>query len=61
MRVIRPVTDEELFDHQVRTWTAGELRSALDGVPDVAMYVSFDATYRSVADPAVDHLDAFCR
>ena len=33
-RVIRPVNDEDLFDHQVTAWTAGELRSALDGVPD---------------------------
>jgi hypothetical protein len=31
MRVIRPVNDEELFDHQVTAWTAGELRSALEG------------------------------
>jgi Family of unknown function (DUF6225) len=34
MRVIRPVNDEELFDHQVTAWTVGQLRSALDGVPD---------------------------
>jgi Family of unknown function (DUF6225) len=34
MRVIRSVNDEELFDHQVTAWTAGELRRALDGVPD---------------------------
>jgi Family of unknown function (DUF6225) len=33
-RVIRPVNDEDLFDHQVTAWTAGELRSALDEVPD---------------------------
>jgi hypothetical protein len=26
--------DEELFTHAVRAWTAGELRKALDGVPD---------------------------
>jgi len=26
--------DEELFDHQVTAWTAGQLRAALDGVPD---------------------------
>lgn len=26
--------DEELFTHTVRPWTAGELRKALDGVPD---------------------------
>ena len=26
--------DEELFDHQVRAWTVGELRKALEGVPD---------------------------
>jgi hypothetical protein len=26
--------DEELFDHQVTAWTVGELRKALDGVPD---------------------------
>ena len=34
MRVIRPLNDEELFDHQVTAWTAGQLRSALDGLPD---------------------------
>ena len=28
------MNDEDLFDHQVTAWTAGELRSALDGVPD---------------------------
>ena len=33
-RVIRPVNDEALFAHQVTAWTAGELRSALGGVPD---------------------------
>jgi Family of unknown function (DUF6225) len=26
--------DEELFTHTVRAWTAGELRKALEGVPD---------------------------
>ena len=26
--------DEELFDHQVTAWTVGQLRAALDGVPD---------------------------
>jgi Family of unknown function (DUF6225) len=26
--------DEELFDHQVTPWTAGQLRAALEGVPD---------------------------
>jgi Family of unknown function (DUF6225) len=26
--------DEELFDHQVTAWTAGQLRTALEGVPD---------------------------
>ena len=26
--------DEELFTHTVRAWTAGELRRALEGVPD---------------------------
>jgi hypothetical protein len=26
--------DEELFDHQVTAWTAGQLRKALQGVPD---------------------------
>ncbi len=26
--------DEELFDHQVTPWTAGQLRQALDGLPD---------------------------
>ena len=25
---------EELFDHSITAWTAGELRNALDGVPD---------------------------
>jgi hypothetical protein len=25
---------EELFDHQVTAWTVGQLRTALDGVPD---------------------------
>jgi Family of unknown function (DUF6225) len=25
---------EELFDHQVTAWTAGQLRKALDGIPD---------------------------
>ena len=28
------MNDEDLFDHQVTAWTAGELRRALDGVPD---------------------------
>jgi hypothetical protein len=32
--MIRPVNDEDLFDHQVTAWAAGELRSALDRVPD---------------------------
>lgn len=26
--------DEELFDHQVTPWTVGQLRAALEGVPD---------------------------
>jgi Family of unknown function (DUF6225) len=26
--------DEELFDHQVTAWTVGQLRAALEGVPD---------------------------
>ena len=26
--------DEELFEHQVTPWTAGQLRHALEGVPD---------------------------
>jgi hypothetical protein len=26
--------DEELFDHQVTAWTVGQLRAALDGLPD---------------------------
>jgi hypothetical protein len=26
--------DEELFDHQVTAWTAGQLRNASEGVPD---------------------------
>jgi hypothetical protein len=26
--------NEELFDHQVAAWTAGQLRQALAGVPD---------------------------
>lgn len=26
--------DEELFDHQVAAWTVGDLRKALEGVPD---------------------------
>lgn len=26
--------DEELFDHQVTAWTVGQLRTALEGVPD---------------------------
>ena len=26
--------DEELFDHQVTAWTVGDLRKALEGVPD---------------------------
>jgi hypothetical protein len=26
--------DEELFDHQVTAWTAGQLRQALAGLPD---------------------------
>lgn len=26
--------DEELFDHHVTPWTAGQLRKALEGVPD---------------------------
>lgn len=28
------MADEELFTHTVRAWTAGELRKALEGVPD---------------------------
>lgn len=28
------MNDEELFDHQVTAWTAGELRRVLDGAPD---------------------------
>jgi hypothetical protein len=26
--------DEELFDHQVTAWTVGQLRAALEGLPD---------------------------
>jgi hypothetical protein len=26
--------DEELFDHQVTPWTVGQLRKALEGIPD---------------------------
>lgn len=26
--------DEELFDHEVTPWTVGQLRAALNGVPD---------------------------
>ena len=26
--------DEDLFTHTVRPWTAGEIRKALEGVPD---------------------------
>jgi hypothetical protein len=29
-----PDQDEELFDHQVTAWTVGQLRAALEGVPD---------------------------
>ena len=29
-----PVDDEELFEHQVTPWTVGQLRKALEGVPD---------------------------
>lgn len=27
-------TDDELFHHEVRAWTVGELRRALEGLPD---------------------------
>jgi Family of unknown function (DUF6225) len=27
-------TDEELFDHKVTAWTVGQLRAALEGLPD---------------------------
>jgi hypothetical protein len=26
--------DEELFSHQVTAWTVGQLRQAMDGLPD---------------------------
>ena len=28
------IQDEEVFDHQVTAWRVGELREALEGVPD---------------------------
>jgi hypothetical protein len=45
---------EELFDHQVRAWTAGELRKALDGVPDhfpVTVVTADDEPGSSLAGP----------
>ena len=28
------MTDEELFNHEVTAWTVGDLRKAMEGVPD---------------------------
>jgi Family of unknown function (DUF6225) len=28
------MTDEEEFEHTVQAWTVGDLRSALEGIPD---------------------------
>jgi hypothetical protein len=35
--------DEELFTHTVTTWTVGDLRKALDGVPDELPLIVFIA------------------
>jgi hypothetical protein len=41
--------DEELFTHTVRAWTAGELRRALEGVPD-----DFPVTVVTAEQPGSD-------
>ncbi len=41
--------DEELFDHQVTAWTAGQLRNALKGVPD-----DFPVTVVTAEEPGSD-------
>ena len=43
------IEDEELFDHQVTAWTAGQLRKALEGVPD-----DFPVTVVTAEEPGSD-------
>ena len=31
---LEQATDEELFNHEVTAWTVGDLRKAMEGVPD---------------------------
>ena len=40
---------EELFDHHVTAWTAGQLRKALEGVPD-----NFPVTAITAEEPGSD-------
>jgi hypothetical protein len=42
--------DEELFTHTVRAWTAGELRKALEGVPD-----DFPVTVVTAEEPGAEY------
>jgi hypothetical protein len=41
--------DEELFTHTVRAWTAGDLRRALEGVPD-----DFPVTVVTAEEPGAE-------
>ena len=49
------VSDEELFTHEVEPWTVGDLRKAIEGVPDSLPLRAFiggepggDVTYERV-------------
>jgi hypothetical protein len=50
------MADDEEFDHQITPWTAGQLRKALEGVPDdfvIRVWIAEDPGGDTVDEQAV--------